>query len=249
MKKWVGYALVAGLALVGVVGIHAAGPPATEPLVYAARVATAAGVPLTGSHDVVLRLWDSATIGTNRCTTPAAGTVLDVDGRFTLVLTAECATAVRDHADLWVELTIDSIVYPRAKVAAMPYALEAGRASSAAGSLETRLVDLETVVNAVEATPFVFGAHIVNNGTASIAREYGGVITGVTRLSAGRVQVTFASGALATPPICTCTSQAPYQYCVSQGAATTSSIELTGADYAGQTMIDTSLSITCVAAR
>jgi hypothetical protein len=63
-------------------------------------------------------------------------------GSFQLALPNECTTVVHDRTDLWVELIVDSVLLPRTKLGAVPYAVEAdhaSRASAAAGPLKTTI--------------------------------------------------------------------------------------------------------------
>lgn len=135
-----------GLAAVGSVGYlagraHADGVPAANPLVYAGTVDDN-GRGLEGMHRVALRLWTGETGGTLACAETSAQTAF-TGGRFRLALGADCTGAVQRNADLWIETLVDDASYGRAKISAVPYAIEAARASGASGALETRLAALE----------------------------------------------------------------------------------------------------------
>ena len=70
-------------------------------------------------------------------------------GRFSVPLPAACATAVQGNPNVFVEVIVDRTPLGRAKAGAVPYAIEAGHATSAdtasgaQGALETRLAELQ----------------------------------------------------------------------------------------------------------
>jgi len=135
------------LAVAGLVGAYqfgrarADGVPTVTPLFYGGLLEDN-GQPVEGRRDLVVRLWDAASGGSAVCTTPAAG-VEFVGGRFRVPLDGACTGAVRANPNLWAEVRIGGTTFARSKLGAVPYALEAGRASGAAGALETRLAALE----------------------------------------------------------------------------------------------------------
>jgi hypothetical protein len=120
---------------------RADGVPMVNPLYYGG-VLDDGGRPIEGTRNVTVRLWDAATAGATACTTTAAGTAFS-GGRFRVALDGSCVGAVRANPELWAELQVEGTVFPRSKLGAVPYALEAGRASAAAGTLETRLAAVE----------------------------------------------------------------------------------------------------------
>jgi hypothetical protein len=97
---------------------------------------------VSGMRNVTVRVWDAATGGAAVCTTMAPGTPFSA-GRFRVALDAACAGAVRANPNLWAEVQVDATTFPRSKLGAVPYALEAGRAAGASGPLETRIAALE----------------------------------------------------------------------------------------------------------
>jgi hypothetical protein len=126
MKRW--FAIAAALAALGVgywMGRARAGVPAMTPLFYGGLLEDGNG-PLSGSHAVTTRLWDAASGGNALCTEGPAGTTQLSAGRFRVPLDATCTAAVHANADVWIEVQVDGTALPRAKVGAMPYALEAG---------------------------------------------------------------------------------------------------------------------------
>jgi len=138
------------LSVVGMVAAYrlgkarADGVPAVNPLYYGG-VLSDGGRPVEGARAVTVRLWDAATAGTTVCTTTAAGTTF-TGGRFRVALDAACVGAVRANPELWAEVQVEGTTFPRSKLGAVPYAIEAGRAVSAAGAtgaLEARIAAVE----------------------------------------------------------------------------------------------------------
>jgi hypothetical protein len=109
---------------------RAAGAPATSPMTYSGTLTDTSGTPLTGSKNLQVQLWDMATGGTIVCTTGSAPQIL-VNGGFSLALDP-CVAAVHANPDLWAEVLVDGASTGRAKLGAVPFALEADTASKAA---------------------------------------------------------------------------------------------------------------------
>jgi len=120
---------------------RADGVPAVNPLYYGG-VLSDGGSPVEGARNVTVRLWDAATAGATVCTTTTAGTTF-TSGRFRVALDAACVGAVRANPELWAEVQVEGTTFPRSKLGAVPYALEAGRATAAAGALEARIAAVE----------------------------------------------------------------------------------------------------------
>jgi hypothetical protein len=115
-------ALVAGLAV-------ADGIPTMTPLTYSGVLQNSAGIPVTGSQAMQLTLWDDATANASvnqKCVTPTQNVALDGQGRFVIVLDQACFTAVRENANLWVQIQTGAVVLPRVKLTATPYSVAAG---------------------------------------------------------------------------------------------------------------------------
>ena len=122
---------------------RADGTPAdASALTYSGMLDDGTGRPVEGPRSVTVRLWDAASNGAAVCATTASSTPVTA-GRFRVALDATCAAAVRANPDLWAEVSVDATTFPRARVAAVPYALEAGRASGASGALAARLAAAE----------------------------------------------------------------------------------------------------------
>jgi formylglycine-generating enzyme required for sulfatase activity len=156
-KPWVLVVVVAVIAggLIAAWQIRRAlaeGVPSTDPL-YVGGMLTDGGTPVEGPRDLTVRLYAGPSGGSAVCTTAAPGTSVS-GGRFRIALDAACATAVHANPDLWMEVQVGTTMFPgRSKVGAVPYALEAGTASEAAGSLETRLAAMEARLADLETGP------------------------------------------------------------------------------------------------
>jgi len=159
-KTWASVLTLTSLSAVAGYALHATaeGAPRTSPLFYSGSISGRDGKALVGKHGVRLALFESASGGVAACTTPDLQVEFQ-QGQFSVELptgAAGCDTAVGAKSDLWSELTVDGNVFPRAKVGAVPYALQADHASTATtaqsvtgeqadrlAKLEARVVELE----------------------------------------------------------------------------------------------------------
>lgn len=127
---------------------RADGVPTMSPLVYSGTLEEG-GALRDGRHDLRLTVYDDAAASDAshvQCTTDAPMTPVTA-GRFSVTLHADCATAVRQQPDLWIELTVDRVTLgPRTKLGAVPFALEANRASGLTPAAANALVPSGTVV-------------------------------------------------------------------------------------------------------
>lgn len=137
----VGACLVVGVVAYRLGRARADGVPMMNPLYYGG-VLNDGGRPVEGARNVTVRLWDAATAGATVCSTTAMGTTF-TGGRFRVALDAACVGAVRANPELWAEVQVEGTTFPRSKLGAVPYALEAGRATGAAGALEARIAAVE----------------------------------------------------------------------------------------------------------
>lgn len=136
-----------GAALVVVVGgayqlgrARADGIP-TSPTMYFGATLDESGVPVSGSRDVTVRLYDAATAGSVRCETSAPGTMVAA-GRLRVALDASCSSAVQANPNLWAELAVGGMVVGgRSRLGAVPYAVEAQRASELTAAASARVVN------------------------------------------------------------------------------------------------------------
>jgi hypothetical protein len=119
----------------GLAQVRAEGPPKSQPLWYSGTIATSDGRPLDEeSAAITLALFaaNPPAPGEEAVCTVARTTPL-VRGRFR-VDASECLGAVQSHADLFAELRLGDKRFERAKISAVPYAVEAQRAGGAGHS-------------------------------------------------------------------------------------------------------------------
>jgi hypothetical protein len=142
---------VSSLLIAGAIGsaylmgrARASGIPTMQPLTYSGVLTDTTGTPLTGSKNIQVQIWDAATAGNIVCATPSAAQTL-IAGNFSVVLPDACLTGVHNTANLWTEVLVDGGSVGRAKIGAVPYAVEADTASNAAGALATKLATIPTI--------------------------------------------------------------------------------------------------------
>jgi hypothetical protein len=168
-------AVAAAVALV-VIGhaatrVRAEGVPAENPLVYSGLLEQGEE-PVNGARSIGLKLHDAASGDAARCTVAPKETDVKA-GRFAVVLHDQCAAAVHEHADLWVEISVDgAVLSPRTKLAAVPYALEARRAVEAAGGLRTEMNTLRAEVDELNAR-LANGLHLEGPLIHAVERVHG----------------------------------------------------------------------------
>jgi hypothetical protein len=129
MKK---LALLMVLALAA--SAHAQGAPGT--ISFVARLADN-GAPITGSHDLVLALFDAQTGGTSVWSETRTGVTIPSDGLLYLDLgsVTPLDANVFSGTKRYLEVTIDNqITTPRITIESAPYAIRSGEASHAADS-------------------------------------------------------------------------------------------------------------------
>ena len=132
--------IVIGLAFTGAelaawIGrARADGAPADEPLRFSGTI-TEGGVRINDREKpIAVVIWRSADLADRAelCRTTPRGGVNVTDGRFSVVLDPACAVALRGNPNAWVEVEVDGTPYGRQRIGAVPYALEADRATNAA---------------------------------------------------------------------------------------------------------------------
>lgn len=148
-----------GLAVLAAVGLgyglraaRADGVPST--MTYTGTLEDPTGKPVSGPKKIGLTFYDAATQGTEVCKiTPA--TVDVANGRFDVPVTQVCVDKMKANPNLWVEVGVEGESLGRAALGAVPYAVEAGAASEAKGSIDARLKAIENkkVVSQVPAFP------------------------------------------------------------------------------------------------
>lgn len=146
MLPWALGALCFGVGGYFVGTARAAGIPATATLAYSGVIHDAQGPIDDPALPIGVSLWDVPMAGdpaTNRrCDFPSMRTAV-TNGRFRIVLPEACVAAVQANPELYVEISLQGDTLPRQKIGAVPYAVEAQRASSAGGALEARIARLE----------------------------------------------------------------------------------------------------------
>ena len=149
--KWVGI----GLALAVTFGLgyyasraRAAGIPQVASMVYSGTLTDGKGAPLTGLKNIQLQIYGAATGGGALCQSLPA-TVTLVAGTFRVPLGDDCIAVVHANPDLFIDVLVDGASVGRAKLGAVPYAVEAEIAQHSAtatpgGGLDLQLVALTT---------------------------------------------------------------------------------------------------------
>lgn len=117
------------------VAAFADGAPTQQPLTYRGRLLSSSGAPINAPQAFTLRLWTDATstaLGMRRCVTTTQTRTPDNQGNFFIqVDDPACTTALQQFSDVWAELEVSTVVLPRTKLGAVPYALESTRAKTA----------------------------------------------------------------------------------------------------------------------
>jgi hypothetical protein len=150
--------VLVGAALAG--GRVLAGIPSSDTLHYSGTLEKANGQPLTGDHFIELKLWHEASGGAEPadCATKSEKYLL-VSGHFSVPLPAACVDAIARYSDTFVELIVDGAPLGRAKLGAVPYAVESDHATkadsaktaeSAAGELKSALDKSDSRVTTLE---------------------------------------------------------------------------------------------------
>jgi len=112
--------------------LGASGIPSKDVLTYSGTLISADGTPLSGDHNIEIKLWTSSASNSDAaCTTESDSITLQSGGRFSVTLPDKCATAVSTSPDTWVEVLVDGASLGRSKLGAVPYAIEAQSAGPA----------------------------------------------------------------------------------------------------------------------
>jgi hypothetical protein len=134
--------------------VWAGGVPGDDALRYAGTLEGADG-PLIGDHFIEVKFWHDAKSETEPadCTTGSKKIAVR-NGHFSMPLPAACRDAVTRYPELFVEVSVGGASLGRAKLGAVPYALEAEHAVTAdrpEGELKKALADSTERVVALEA--------------------------------------------------------------------------------------------------
>lgn len=133
-SRWLSVLGAGSLVCAGyfVAGAHAEGPPGSSPLFYAGTLEDD-GALAEGSLPIGVAIFDDADPAppeSRLCDIPSTNRSVS-RGRFRIDVSA-CVDAVSDNPDVFVEVTVRGVPLPRQKLGAVPYALEAQRAQTAA---------------------------------------------------------------------------------------------------------------------
>jgi hypothetical protein len=180
--KWTFFAsgiLIAIIAAFLVGRAWAGGAPTTKALVYSGLLQNDDGSAFAGAgHNIELKIWNSPTASTLSglvCDTSSVPLSTDSTGHFSLSLGDDCAAGIAANSDAYVEILLDGSVLggTRAKLGAVPYALEATHAVEAthAASADTASGALKTTIDALTSCPdsnaralYGFCIWLANNG-------------------------------------------------------------------------------------
>ena len=123
----------------------ASGVPASGALTYSGSLQRPDGSAVT-DEPISIKFWRADGANTPLCVADNQASVRWEGERFSVQLPDQCANAVRDNPDILLEVLVGQAQESlgRAKLGAVPFALEAARASEAAGALESRIAALET---------------------------------------------------------------------------------------------------------
>ncbi len=189
--------LAAALGYIG--GSRAAGIPASSPMTFSGVVQNA-GEPVTTDTTVRIRLFSALEGGSDLCETSEIVTP-DAQGRFSLPLIDECTDVVSDNSTLFMELQVGSeTLAPRQPLSAVPYAVEAKKASEASGALAIALTNLQSSVRPEQTFSAFF------NASGSVVRENppGWIQSGILN-NTGFGTISFA--AFAAAPVCVASAE------------------------------------------
>jgi hypothetical protein len=98
------------------------------------------GTALTGNRSIGLTVYDAEVDGDEVCRAKPAD-IEPVSGRFQITLPEACTAAVGANPNLWVEVEVDGGLLGRTKLGAVPYAIEAGHATSAEEATHAQSAD------------------------------------------------------------------------------------------------------------
>jgi hypothetical protein len=177
-KKIVMGALSVTLGIGALVGYsveraRASGIPATQAMSYSGVLTDPSGVPLTGSKNIQIQVFDMATGGNVQCTVGPTATAL-ANGGFRLALPDTCTAAVHATPDLWIEVDVDGSSLGRTKLGAVPFAVEADHAKTADSATNaTNATNAASAMSAMTATNATNATNATTAGSATTASNAG----------------------------------------------------------------------------
>lgn len=173
-KLWLG---LGAMVAIGVAGrVVALGIPTTDPLVYSATVQQSNGQPLTTATPFDFALFAAATGGSSLCSMTNMTLTPDDTGRVRIPLSPACVTVVRNNPDVWTELRVNMLTMPRQKINAVPYAVEAQRATRLVRELGSSSISMNGLycarsVNMTAGTIVADGGVVGYRATKAICEE------------------------------------------------------------------------------
>jgi len=236
----------------------AAGIPTTEPLIFTAQLTDTNGVPVNQTGALVLvSVWKAETSTATAdqvCSTPPLTNQSIPQGHLRVVLPAACVSAVHENANLWVEALVGNTTFPRIRVGAVPYAVEAQKAvearqaTSAAGALATQISGLQAANSRVHRSALI-------GGDGSILSQDGSTWVAVVKPSDGVYHLTFAAGTFSALPTCVTSAEGVHAFAQPQYngptggfAASATQLQVKGWSIAGATYSPT-FTIICTGPR
>jgi hypothetical protein len=167
------------VAIWGLHAVFAEGIPTSNPLYYSGTL-TENGQLVNAPRQLAINVWSNPAAQTGEvalCSTNVASTPV-ISGRFRVALDASCTAAIHAHPDTYVEVVVGgSTSLGRAKVGAVPYAVEAEHAVNAthaihadsAGSAASFTVANDMTVGG----PATFNGKVDINGRAVFGQQSG----------------------------------------------------------------------------
>lgn len=214
-RRRIKISMVAGLSAClglayGLARVQADGAPQAQPLWYSGSVSDADGKPLDSNYNVTLRLFERQQPQAGElpaCEADAKSTRI-ARGRFRIDVSS-CSAALKANPDLYAELTIGDDVnagkpFERAKIGAVPFALEAQHALSASkaeGGLAAQVVPAGAVM--------AFDLDACPAGWSELAGARGRAIVGVNPAAAGGISARQRGAAFGAESITLAATQLP----------------------------------------
>jgi hypothetical protein len=201
-------------------GARAAGIPGTAPLTYSGILTDMNGAPITGQKNLLIQLFGQASGGTALCGSTAAMVTL-VGGAFQVPLGDNCTAVVHSTPDLWVDVLVDGGPVGRAKLGAVPYAVEADTAQNAVApapnsTLAMALQTLQSGLQNLQAnvSQIVCPAGFYRAGP-NLCIESGGLHVGASMYTSGSTAGAESTCRALNAHVCTRTEM--YQACAAVG--------------------------------
>jgi hypothetical protein len=162
---------VLALVVVGyVVGVRAAAIPADNVALVYTGVLEQNGVGVTSAHTIAIELHtaqDPTDASDVLLCRVQPGTPVSVqNGRFSIPLDTSCATQIRSHPDVFVEVQVDGpAVGARTRLGAVPYAIEASNADTATQAVTATQADTATTADSATSAMTAGSASTADSAT------------------------------------------------------------------------------------